>query len=409
MKNKFKEYICLSEEQKKKIWEGGIFVLDANVLLNMFRYSRQSSDDLFDIIKAHEDNLWLPYQVGLEFFNNYRGIIEGINKEFNNLLEEINSIDALLAEKFNFNKLKNDPALNIKQFREDINDFIKQEKSKIIKWQKEFEENDKEAILNKILSLFEGKVGDDYDDNSLNTIYTDGEKRYKDNIPPGYADLKEKQNKGKRCIYGDLIWWKQSIEYARDNKTDLVIVTDDKKEDWWYSISGKTIGPRIELIKEFDKETNGQSFLLYKTHQFMKMAKQFDGVKVSDSSIKEAKETSSLNYSQLGDMLHMDINPLSTMPFNDYSLGKYSVASETPALDFAYLSALNGIKGLRALSDTKGVLGLYDPISPSMVPNEDNINSVGDLLNKYPALKMKNDKPISEVAKKIEDLLRKKD
>jgi hypothetical protein len=70
MKNKLKEYIPLSEDQRKMIWKNGIFVLDANVLLNMCRYSKKSYGELIGIIKNHKNSLWLPYQVGMEFFNN---------------------------------------------------------------------------------------------------------------------------------------------------------------------------------------------------------------------------------------------------------------------------------------------------------------------------------------------------
>ena len=76
MKNKLKEYIPLSDNHRKIIWENGIFVLDANVLLNMCRYSKKSCDELIGIIEKHKDNLWLPYQVGMEFFNNRLGVIE---------------------------------------------------------------------------------------------------------------------------------------------------------------------------------------------------------------------------------------------------------------------------------------------------------------------------------------------
>ena len=67
MKNKFKEYFLLNDEERKRIWQNGVFVLDANVLLNLFRYSKKSADELIEIIKKHKDNLWLPYQVGMEF------------------------------------------------------------------------------------------------------------------------------------------------------------------------------------------------------------------------------------------------------------------------------------------------------------------------------------------------------
>lgn len=61
-------------------------------------------------------------------------------------------------------------------------------------------------------------------------ICDDGEKRYKKENPPGYKDAKEKDGIRK---YSDLIWWKEVIQYARKSRKNIVLVTDDVKEDWW--------------------------------------------------------------------------------------------------------------------------------------------------------------------------------
>ncbi|MBR5907044.1 MAG: DUF4935 domain-containing protein [Bacteroidales bacterium] len=297
MKNKFKEYLSLTETQREKIWKEGVFILDANVLLNIFRYSKKSCDELLGILKNHKDNLWLPYQIGMEFFNNRLVVIESVKKGFDDLLKGLSSIDKSFTSALQLNDFKNDTAHNIELLKEDIKAFQKREEKKIQKWKKDFEENDKEKILKEILSLYKGKVGDDYEDDRLNALFSEGAKRYKESIPPGFADRKEKEKRGSRHLYGDLIWWMQVIDYAKDKKCNLVIVTDDEKEDWWYMVSGKTIGPRVELVREFNRKTNGQSFLMYKTHQFMKMAKMLDGANVSASSIKEAESTGSIDYS----------------------------------------------------------------------------------------------------------------
>ena len=106
MKTKLKEYIPLSENKRKEIWNDGVFVLDANVLLNLFRYSKQSSDELIAIIKNHKDNIWLPYQVALEFFNNRIGVITGINSNFETLKAKVSEIDYILEGGLNLKGFK---------------------------------------------------------------------------------------------------------------------------------------------------------------------------------------------------------------------------------------------------------------------------------------------------------------
>lgn len=384
MKNKLKEYIPLSDDQRKKIWQNGIFVLDANVLLNMCRYSKQSCDELISIIKKHKDSLWLPYQVGMEFFNNRLGVIEGIRNGFEKLLTNVSGIDKILEGGLKFNEFKSDTALNIDQLREDIKNFQKREEEKIKKWQKEFEENDKEAILNEILSLYEGKVGDDYESDKLEELYKEGEKRYTDSIPPGFADWKDKIKEGTRRACGDLIWWKQTIDYARTNKCDLIIVTDDKKEDWWYKVSGKTISPRVELIREFEQETNGQSFLMYKTHQFMEMAKELDGAKVSDSSIKEAEETGAIDYSSLMKAYKVEPYNAGESLVNKYLFGGYKSALDSPIVGSTLVADPSGIQHLTGLSDGKGILGVYNPSTHIAMPIEDSVTGLVDYYTQHP-------------------------
>lgn len=224
-------------------------------------------------------------------------------------------------------------------------------------------------MLNEILTLYEGKVGDDYDENMLKQLYERGKERYARQVPPGFADLKEKEKQGERHLYGDLIWWKQAIDYARDNKRDLVIITDDKKEDWWYKVSGKIKSPRVELIREFDKETKGKSFIMYKTHQFMEMAKQLDGASVSDSSIKEAEETSSISYSQLANLFQHEEPPVwKSRLMGQGIIGRRSLA-DMPTPDSPYvvgnydpqeLQGILGMQGTQGVQSYKGIRGVID-------------------------------------------------
>jgi hypothetical protein len=310
MKERFQEYLTMPEEEKRMIWEKGIFVLDANVLLNMCRYSKQSSDELIGILKTYQKRIWLPYQVALEFFNNRLSVIAGINNGFDKLIDKIGNIDGVLEKELNLKEFKSEYAVNTPEIKKEISAFQKRLGNKLKKWKNEFAQNDKESILGSILSLYEGKVGNDYPPDHIKELFKEGEDRYREFIPPGFADYEGKKKKGKRHLYGDLIWWKQAMDYAKSNKYNLVIVTDDEKEDWWYEVSGKTVGPRVELIREFIKETGGQKFLMYKTHQFMEMARTIDGADVSDSSITEAKTTGSTDINEILEYLD-DVHAIS--------------------------------------------------------------------------------------------------
>lgn len=119
----------------------------------------------------------------------------------------------------------------------------------------------------------------------LNKRYQEGRKRYDLKIPPGYEDDNKKDNANQ---YGDLIMWFQTIDKAGEIGKPVILITDDRKEDWWYKIYGKTIGPRPELINEF-KEKTGMMFYLYQAGQFMKYANVYLNGGIEPEAIEEVE------------------------------------------------------------------------------------------------------------------------
>ena len=128
---------------------------------------------------------------------------------------------------------------------------------------------DKDEILDEILRIFDGRVGQSITEEEYSRIKTEGKERYEKRIPPGYRDSKKQQGEeNDNNVYGDLIIWKQIIKYSKDNDTGIVYVTHDQKEDWWNIVKGKTIGPRIELRREFTQETQ-HDFHMYSMNSFI--------------------------------------------------------------------------------------------------------------------------------------------
>lgn len=83
-----------------------------------------------------------------------------------------------------------------------------------------------------------------------------------------------------------MIIWKQIIKYAKDNQVGIIYVTHDQKEDWWNVIKGKTIGPRIELRKEFVDETN-QEFHMYSMQSFINTYNEINKNTIDKSVVDE--------------------------------------------------------------------------------------------------------------------------
>ena len=237
--------------------------------------------------------------MAFEFLENAEGVPASLNKALNETIKAVDAIYGMLESHLKLNDYDKYHLLKPTEIRNDIKKFQESLRKRIEKIRSEYEGVDKKGIVKQVTEIFDGKVGEDYSEERLDQLFKDGEKKFKDKTPPGYKDLEDKKGAPKRHLYGDFIWWMQAIDYAKVNHCNLVIVTDDSKEDWWYKVEHETKSPRVELIKEFSKLTDGQSFHMYRTGHFMELAKKYDKVTISEKSIKEVKETSSINYGHL--------------------------------------------------------------------------------------------------------------
>ena len=70
MKKIFPGYYRPTKKEFSNLWNSCLFVLDANVLLNLYRYSQETSDELIQILKQISDRLWIPHQAALEYQEN---------------------------------------------------------------------------------------------------------------------------------------------------------------------------------------------------------------------------------------------------------------------------------------------------------------------------------------------------
>jgi hypothetical protein len=91
--------------------------------------------------------------------------------------------------------------------------------------------------------------------------------------------------------YGDFLLWSQIMAHAKAQSVPLILVTSEQKEDWWEKPSGRTLGPRMELIKEFYEET-GQQIFIYQTDHFLELSAKRAGQAVKEDVVAEIREVS---------------------------------------------------------------------------------------------------------------------
>lgn len=294
MKKVFSEYYDTPELTYKEIWDKALFVFDTNLLLNLYRYTTVTRDIILDVMNKVSDRIWIPYQVGLEYFNNRIKVINEVSNGYDAIKKFIsnykNGFEKYLNDNYNHHPYINRDMLKIRY----SNDIIKPINDLLDEWKRndpKYQDND--VIWKKLTDLFDGKVGEDFSSENLYKLYKEGEIRYAHQVPPGYMDLPQKKDQGERALYGDLIVWKQTIEKAKETNRDVIFVTDDKKNDWFEAkVKGKRSGPRKELLREFSKESDGQKILIYNQESFLKYANDYLKADIKEESIKEVKDVS---------------------------------------------------------------------------------------------------------------------
>ncbi|KQU08642.1 PIN domain-containing protein [Bacillus altitudinis] len=292
MKEKFREFYF--DKSDEKIWRESIIVLDTNVLLNLYRYTKETSEQILKLLNKYKDNLWMPHQVGLEYHYNRKSVIleqRGSNDKVCDAFEKIPK----KVKEF----LDSDLSRYKKRHINDVEFLVKEIKTVIegkVKDLKNISEKDdllkEDLIRSEINELYKNRVGDPYTEDELKVIMVDADDRFSKNIPPGYMDLKDK--KGIRFYngvqiqnkYGDYILWRQVLDYAKKNKSSVIFLTDEKKEDWWYEAKGRTIGPRIELLNEFSFHSK-KSFYMFSSLGFIEVKGGLD-----QSAVSEVKKVS---------------------------------------------------------------------------------------------------------------------
>ncbi len=287
MRDQFRSYYRPTDLEFSKMWNDGIFSFDTNVLLDIYRYTPETRNKLFEIFRQFNDRIWIPHQVAYEYHERRLDVItdqvkiaETIEDHLSKSLEQI---------KQDLRGYKNHPFANIDQLMGIIEDAIIRAKASLQAAKSEhpnFIRSDQ--LLETITELFSGgdKIGRPYTEEELAKLYEDFDKRYEKKIPPGFEDAKKKKDERK---YGDAIIWYQLIDRIQNEKKPLIFVTGERKEDWWLRHKGEIISPRRELIREMNTKAN-ELFYMYSTDQFMERAENFFGLREQKGAIEEVRE-----------------------------------------------------------------------------------------------------------------------
>lgn len=303
MKDIYPEYFVSSKEYQDELWKDPILVFDANVLLDLYRFPSNTTQEFLDLLKVLQNRIWMPYNIGLEFLRNRKSAIQDSIANYDRqkkFLERYKFKKEMLNNtQQNGNIRPKTAVFDANKLAEVLGPIITEQIQIVEEEAKKFKQILKtDHILESIQSIFEGKIQENpYTAEYIEKIKTLGEKRYANNVPPGYSDIHKEEIEifpdfiiDKK--FGDLLNWIAIVDKAVDSNKDVIFISNDEKPDWMEGDKENTKTPRKELLREFIAKTNGRKFFIYNTDNFLKLAKIYFKVSVSKNNMEVIQELS---------------------------------------------------------------------------------------------------------------------
>ncbi|WP_166359270.1 PIN-like domain-containing protein [Pseudomonas akapageensis] len=287
MKNEFPGYFANGAADIEALWDSCLFILDANVLLSLYRYSDSTRSDLLQVFGALNDRLWVPNQVAYEYLNNRLSVIGDQVKIYDDAMRKTDALRKAL-ESANQHPFVSPVTLGEcnKTFEKLVGELGE---NKLVHERR----INVDEIKDQLEPLLKGRVGSEYPREKIEQVITDGKLRYEEKIPPGFNDVKKGGESPllseRRKPYGDYIVWLQMIDKAKELNKPVIFVTGDVKDDWWVTFNGKTVGPQPQLIQEFLLLT-GQAFYMYSPDRFLERASTYLNQETSEQAVNEIRD-----------------------------------------------------------------------------------------------------------------------
>jgi PIN like domain len=282
-------YKTVTEEDYRSLLSSGLIVLDANTLLSLYRYQSDTRRVLISIIARLKGQIWVPHQAMLEFFENRLSVIASRSEEAGQAINdlrrkslELETVVRQWANRIGFDKGSTGKLIDSIQATVD-NIAEKMGKQGSDDSLEQAEDTAKDPVIASLSPILDGCVGDPLSDDELVAANKEAKQRINDKRPPGWRDANKRENPG-----GDYLIWYETLREARRRGVDVLFVTGDVKDDWWWRDRGEAKGPLPELVYEM-RETAGVRLFMLRPESLLVHAGNILGIRISDNTLQDAK------------------------------------------------------------------------------------------------------------------------
>ncbi|HDX8595527.1 TPA: DUF4935 domain-containing protein [Aeromonas dhakensis] len=99
MRKVFPGHFRPKEEDFNILWSQSTFVVDANVILNLYRYSDATRNELQKILEKLKDRIFIPHQAAEEFLRNKLAVTAEQSNEYTTTIKDIEGLVKKITSK----------------------------------------------------------------------------------------------------------------------------------------------------------------------------------------------------------------------------------------------------------------------------------------------------------------------
>lgn len=282
-------YRTVTDDEYRSLLTSGLIVLDANVLLSLYRYHANTRPVLIQVLAGLKDRLWVPYQAMLEFHEGRTSVIASRSQDADQAISDIGKNRTELER--GIRTWTNRVGL-LQENAEQLIDTIRSAITPVVEQIREQGSDDafkdaqdtaEDLVITSLEPILEGNVGSPLSPDELREALKEARQRNIDKRPPGWKDASKRDNPE-----GDYLVWRQTLIEAKRRAVDVLFVTGDVKDDWWRKERGEIKGPLPELALEMRTFAGVRLFMLRPGSLLIHAGKVL-GIEITSETVRDAE------------------------------------------------------------------------------------------------------------------------
>lgn len=253
MKQHFPGFYPYNNQELKDLLGKSTIVFGASVLLDLMKISY--GKDFLDIVneKIGTERLWLPYDTAWLYHERLANVVDEQIKNVDSAASALNRLKASFSDNGQHPYIPDTLKVGFDNMMKKIKDALDKDRNFLLG------HLNNSDLRKRIDELFQGRIGEPYEQNQLEQLYQESEERHKQRRHPS---IDFSSSKNIRIRHHRLIVWKQIERYAQEEQKPIVLVLNRITPNWFFIYNDAMVRPHQNLINEFIENTKQNIYII---------------------------------------------------------------------------------------------------------------------------------------------------